>query len=178
VTGVKSRLMRAWAWAHSHDGRKVVRFASVSVISTVVSYVFITLFVDTGWVSDAVTATIYGNLIATVPSYQLNRSWTWGKKGRSHIRKEVIPFWALSLAGIAFSVVGAIVAKNIVNSHHLHRPLSAFVVATFNVFSFAVFWVLKLWFFNRIFHVDVLKGMDEHLALEEESQREGRSAPT
>lgn len=178
MTSVKTRLEKAWAWAHTHQGRKIVRFTSVSVISTLVSYCFIFLFVGTGWVSNEVEATIFGNLIATIPSYQLNRTWTWGKRGRSHIRNEVIPFWAVSLLGIAFSSFGAILAQHLVHAHHLHKLLAAFIVATFNVFSFAVFWVLKLWFFNRIFHVDVLKEMDEHLSLEEQAEHEGRPAPT
>lgn len=168
---MKSRLERAWAWAHTHEGRKLVRFTSVSVISTAVSYVFIFLFVGTGWVGNEIEATIFGNLIATVPSYQLNRTWTWGKHGRSHVRKEIIPFWALSIMGIAFSTFGALIARDIVQAHHLHTLVKAFLVATFNVVSFAVFWVLKLWVFNRIFHVDPLKDMDAHLTEEERADR-------
>jgi hypothetical protein len=33
--------------------------------------------------------------------------------------------------------------------------------------SFGIFWVLKLKVFNRIFHVDELTEIDEHLATEE-----------
>lgn len=166
---MRPRLEKAWAWAHTHEGRKMVRFTSVSVISTFVSYFFIFLFVGTGWVANEIEATVFGNLIATIPSYQLNRSWTWGKRGRSHIRKEVLPFWAMSLMGIAFSTFGATLVRNFDETHHVHHLLAAFVVATVNVVSFAIFWVLKLWVFNRIFHVDTLKDMDAHLAEEERS---------
>jgi putative flippase GtrA len=176
VAAVTSRLQRVWEWAHTHEGRKLVRFTSVSAISTVVSYACITVFVGTGWVSDAVTATIYGNLIATIPSYQLNRSWTWGKKGRSHIRREVIPFWSMSALGIAFSTFLAMYARDLINTHHLHHLIAGFLTSSFNLVSFGIFWLLKLWLFNRIFKVDVLADMDEHLSLEERAARDGRPA--
>ena len=160
-------MTRLWAWAHTHEGRKLIRFTSVSAISTVVSYLVIVLVFGLRWIPNEVYATIFGNCVATVPSYQLNRTWTWGKRGRSHWRKEVLPFWSMSLLGIGFSTLGAFYARHLIATHHWAHLLNTFVVASFNIVSFAVFWVLKLWIFNRIFHVDTMAEMDAHLNDEE-----------
>ena len=41
------------------------------------------------------------------------------------------------------------------------------MVAGINLVCFAIFWVLKLLVFNRIFHFDKLKVIDEELVAEE-----------
>ena len=51
----------------------------------------------------AVAANVVANVVATVPSYVLNRRWVWGRGGRSHFWREVMPFWVLSFIGLAFS---------------------------------------------------------------------------
>lgn len=166
------RLKALWAWAHTHQGRKVIRFTSVSVISTIVSNVVLALVFGLKWIPNEVEATLFGNLVATVPSYQLNRTWTWGKRGRSHFRKEIVPFWSMSLAGIAFSTIGASLARHEDATHHWSHLVKTGVVSGANLMSFVVFWFLKMWVFNRIFHVNDLAEMDEHLTAEEAAANE------
>ncbi len=168
--------MKLWAWAHTHEGKKVIRFTSVSAISTVVSNVVIIVVYGSHWISNEVYATIVGNLAATIPSYQLNRTWTWGKRGRSHFRSEIVPFWSMSLLGIAFSTILANVVRWQIRLHTFPRVshavewphlLNVFLVAFANLLSFGIFWVLKLKIFNRIFHVNELAEVDAHLTEEE-----------
>ncbi|HEX3946139.1 MAG TPA: GtrA family protein [Acidimicrobiales bacterium] len=159
---------RLWAWLHTHEGRKLFRYLMVSVISTGVS--FLVLFLVYGvfrWWTE-IPATIFANAAATVPSYWLNRNWAWGKSGRSHLTKEVLPFWLIAAAGIAFSVIGAAVARHLGQTHHLGHTEQTALVLLANVLSFAVFWVIKLLLFNRMFHVPTLIAeIDEHLDVEE-----------
>jgi putative flippase GtrA len=168
--------MGLWAWAHTHEGKKILRFTSVSAISTVVSNVVLIVVYGAHIITNEVYATIFGNLVATVPSYQLNRTWTWGKRGRSHFRSEILPFWAMSFLGIAFSTIGANLIRMVIHSHtyprvshHAAWPhlLNVFLVAAANLTSFGIFWVLKLKIFNRIFHVNELAEVDAHLSEEE-----------
>ena len=74
------------AWSRSHEGKKMLRYTMVSVISTVVSFVSLAIIFGLHWMSQ-VPATVTANAIATFPSYQLNRKWAWGKGGRSHLAK-------------------------------------------------------------------------------------------
>jgi len=146
----------------------------VSVISNAVSTLVIVLVYGVGHLRSEVLATIIGNAVATFPSYWLNRQWAWGKNGRSHFVKEVLPFWVMAALGIAFSIVGAALAHRIgvhynLQRHH-HFELTLLVLVA-NVLSFAVFWVVKLLVFNRLFKVE-LEEFDEHLTAEESEEAE------
>jgi len=154
-------------WSKSHEGKKLIRFTAVSIISTGVSFVTLFLVFGVFKVWSQVPSTVFANAVATIPSYNLNRKWAWGKGGRSHLMKEILPFWSMSAVGIAVSVVGAQAARHVSVKHHLPHLEQTIIVLVANVLSFAIFWVLKLLLFNRLFHVNEMEEFDEHLELEE-----------
>jgi putative flippase GtrA len=156
------------AWSRTHEGKKLIRYTAASAMTTIVSLAAVSAFYGFRWIPDVIWATLAGNVVGMVPAYQLNRRWTWGKRGRSEFRREVAPFLTMSVLGIAFSQLGAWWAKHEVNTHHWSHLTNTGLVAGANLLCFAIFWVLKLIVFNRIFGVDPLKMMDEHLTVEEE----------
>ncbi len=166
---MRSRLESLNAWLHTHEGRKLFRYSMVSVISTAVSLFTILLVYGVFHVWGEVVSTVFGNFVATFPSYWLNRRWAWGKHGRSHMLKEVVPFWVMAAAGIAFSILWAALARHVTIKYNLQHAEATLVVLVANVMSFAVFWVLKLFLFNRLFHQE-LEEFDEHLIHEEEEE--------
>ncbi len=166
---MRSRLKSLNEWLHTHEGRKIFRYSMVSVISTAVSLIVITLVYGVLKVWTEVPSTIFGNAVATFPSYWLNRQWAWGKSGRSHFWKEVAPFWFMSILGIAFSIIGASLARHVGHSFKLGHSEQTVLVLAFNLLSFAIFWVVKLLIFNRLFKVE-LEEFDEHLTAEEKEE--------
>ena len=168
-------LSDAIAWSKSHQGKKLIRFTLASVITTMVSLTTILVVYGFHVITGIYTATLFGNVVAIVPSYYLTRAWAWGKRGRSHLRKEVLPYWLMSFAGIAFSLLGAMWVKQIVHAHDLDHLVDTILVAGMNLVSFAVFWVLKILLFNRIFHTNTIESIDEHLW--EEEARQGAAEP-
>lgn len=164
-----SRLRAFYHWLHTHEGRKIFRYSMVSVISTAVSLFVIAIVYGVLRLWSEVPSTIFGNAVATFPSYWLNRQWAWGKSGRSHFVKEVMPFWIMSAAGIAFSIIGASFAKHAGNTLKLDHIEQTLLVMIANVMSFAIFWVLKLLVFNRVFKTELAE-FDEHLVHEEEEE--------
>jgi putative flippase GtrA len=161
------RLRSFVAWSHTHQGKKMVRYILGSVIATGVSFSSIAILYGFRIIPGVIWATLAGNLIATLPAYYLNRTWTWGKRGRSHFRREIVPFWSMSFLGISFSMLGAFWARHEVHSHAWNRLADTALVTGTNLACFAVFFMLKLMVFNRIFHVNKLEQIDEHLSLEE-----------
>jgi putative flippase GtrA len=154
-------------WTKSHQGRKLIRFTSVSVVSTAVSILTISLVYGFKIIRGEVEATLFGNLMGAIPSYTLNRRWTWGKTGRSHLRGEILPFAVMSALGISFSMVGGAYARHLVHTHRWSHLFNTGIVDAANLASFALFWVLKLVVFNRIFRVDEEAEIDAHLVREE-----------
>jgi GtrA-like protein len=60
-----------------------------------------------GWPGRPRPANVIACAVAAVPSFHLNRSWAWGRRGRSRLLREVAPFWALAFLGLAFSTWAA-----------------------------------------------------------------------
>jgi putative flippase GtrA len=169
VAVVVARFQALYDWLHTHEGRKIFRYTMVSVISSAVSLfvIFIVYGVLRLW--SEVPSTVFGNVVATFPSYWLNRKWAWGKHGRSHFLKEMVPFWTLAAIGIAFAIVGASLAKHIGRALNLDHGEQTMLVLFANVVSFGIFWIAKLLLFNRLFRIE-LDEFDEHLAQEEEER--------
>jgi putative flippase GtrA len=163
---MSSSVTKLWAWLHTHEGKKLFRYTMVSAISTTVSFIVLFLVYGVFKLPSEVWATVIANCVATFPSYWLNRQWAWGKSGRSHFMKEVVPFWIMAALGIAVSIVGAAVAHHIGTKHHFDHTQMTAVVLLANVISFGVFWILKLLLFNKLFHQE-LEEFEEHLEVEE-----------
>jgi putative flippase GtrA len=166
---VPKNLREFTAWSKTHQGKKLIRFTLSSVITTGVSALTIFVVYNYHIISGIIAATLFGNVLAMIPSYYLSRAWAWGKRGRSHIRREVTPYLLMSFAGIAFSLLCAIWTKHLVHTHHWSHLTNTGVVEGVNILSFAIFWVLKVLLFNRIFHTDKLRDIEVHLEEEEQS---------
>ena len=156
------------AWTKSHEGKKLIRYTLGSVYTTIFSQATIFIVYGGHILNGVITATLFANVLAIIPSYHLNRRWAWRKEGTSHWRKEVVPYLSMSLAGIAFSTIGALGAKYLIHyDQHWSHLFDTGLVAAVNLLSFCIFWVLKMLVFNKIFHTDKLHDIDVHLTEEE-----------
>jgi len=155
------RVEHLWQKRHTPEAKKLFRYSMVSVISTGVSVAVLALVFGVLHLWGEVGSTVFANVVASVPSYFLTRNWVWGKTGRSHLVKEIIPFWTMSALGVAFSIVGATVAKHLGQRLGLSHFEQTLLVEAANLASFAIFWVAKFLVFNRIFKVHPLEELDE-----------------
>ena len=144
--------------ARSDQGRKMIRYTMVSVISVVVGQILLFLVGPFGVVHwSPTTANIFAVGVSAIPSYYLNRAWAWGKRGRSHLMKEVVPFWGLAFLGLAGSTWAVRIAHSHV--HDTSRLMQALVVNAANLGAFGVLWVGKFIIFNELMfkhHPEVL----------------------
>jgi putative flippase GtrA len=161
MTSVLTRAEHLWQKRETPEAKQLLRYAMVSVVSTVVSFGTLALVFGVFHFWGEIGSTVFANAVATVPSYYLNRGWVWGKNGRSHLMKEILPFWAMSGIGIVVSIFGAAIARHLGIEHHLGHIQQTVVVLFANVMSFAIFWVLKFLVFNRLFKVHPLEELDE-----------------
>jgi putative flippase GtrA len=141
---------------------KLIKYAGVSLISTIVSQVTLILVFGVFHVMSEVPANILANVLATVPSYGLNRRWVWGKSGKSHFWKEVAPFWILSFVGLAFSSLAVWLAGDFARSHGLTHGATALLVNLANLLSFGILWIVKFVIYNKLFHVEPIEYEEHH----------------
>jgi putative flippase GtrA len=151
VALVNRRLVEAWHLAQSPQGLKVIKYTMVSVISALTSLVILTIVFGVLRLWGEVVSTLFANVLAGIPSYYLNRRWVWGKGGRSHIWRELVPFWVTSISGILFALYAASLAHNFANAHHLNHLNRTILVVGANIAAFGILWFLKFLILNRLF---------------------------
>lgn len=145
---------RLWRLYHTPQGKKLFRYAMVSVVSTVVTFAVLGVVFYALKLWSEVPDNVIANIAGIFPSYYLNRSWTWGKSGKSHLWREVVPFWAMSFAGIVLAIIAGDVARHVsVDTLHLHRLGRTAVLYGANIVAFGILWVAKFFIINKLFHV-------------------------
>ncbi|MDQ6783140.1 MAG: GtrA family protein [Actinomycetota bacterium] len=146
----------------SPGGQKLLRYSVASVVSVAVSLVCLVFF--NGVLNlTAVPSSILATAIATIPNYFMNRMWAWGKDGRSHLWREVVPFWSLALIGLAFSTLCVKWVEVVAKHHHFSHLVRTGTVAVVYVGAFGVLWVAKFIIFNKVLFVHHIEDLPEAL---------------
>jgi putative flippase GtrA len=128
---------------------RLARCMGVSVITTIVSLT--TLAAATaGFGLEAWVANVLATAVATIPSYHLNRRWTWGKRAASDLWREIMPFWLLSFAGLVLSTVAVALSDSWLHGSHLGEPLRTLVILTAHLSGFGLLWVAQFVLLERV----------------------------
>jgi putative flippase GtrA len=131
----------------SQDLGKILRYGTISVVSTAIS--LSGLFVFYRWIGLSPTwSNIVATCIATVPYYYLNRMWVFKKSGRSHLTKEVLPFWTIAFVSLVLSTLAVKFAGSQVHSISSKNVRGVILVAA-NFATYGILWIAKFVVFNR-----------------------------
>lgn len=123
---------------------KGLKYSAVSVINVIVGQgLLITFHAILGL--GATVSNVLAVCISAVPAYYLSRRFVWGKTGKSHFRKEVLPFWIFVAIGLVFSTLTVTAAA------HLY-PNSKLLPNIVNMASFGILWVARFFLMDKLFH--------------------------
>jgi putative flippase GtrA len=127
---------------------RFLRYSAVSVVSTVTSLTALYIFYRVIKVGNAAASNVLATFVATAPSYYLNRTWAWGKTGRSHLMREVVPFWAIAFISLVLSTAAVALAEHEAKAHfHTTRAVTITVLLA-NFITYGILWVGKYVVFN------------------------------
>ncbi len=128
---------------------RFIRYSMVSAVAIVISQA--TILVCT-WVFglSGIVANTIAALVATPASYELNRKWAWRKGGKSHLWREIVPFWALTLVGWLASTGTVAIADSLCQSHGVTGLARAVAIMAASLFAYGVVWIGKFFLFNRL----------------------------
>lgn len=133
--------------------RKLSRYAAGSVIAGVCSEVGFLLVYGTALAGPPV-ASVVGFLAGAIPNYLLNRSWTWGRRGRPDLLREVVPYAAVILVSVAAaSAVTSFVDRH-VGELTASRPLQVALVTLAFGATYGLLFVGKFVVFDRLLFAD------------------------
>jgi len=128
---------------------KLLRYATVSVITTCISLTVLGLLVATraaspGW------ANVWATAAGTIPSFELNRRWVWRKRERRSLLVEVLPFWILSFTGLALSTIAVSAAASWATRAGLGDAGRTLASELANVAAFGSLWVAQFVILDRV----------------------------
>jgi putative flippase GtrA len=128
---------------------KLVRYSAVSAISTTVSLSILgglvaTRAMSAGWANVVATG------VGTVPSFELNRRWVWGKRGRRSLLAEIGPFCVLSFTGLGLSTLAVSAAAGWASAAHLSDTARTFAAEAANVGTFGSLWIAQYVILDRL----------------------------
>jgi putative flippase GtrA len=134
--------------------QKGPRYVGVSVINVIVGQgllVFFHVVLHIGQTLSNVLAVS----ISAVPAYYLSRAWVWGRKGKSHFKTEVLPFWLFIAVGLVFSTImvavgsriAGVTGEDVANLSAIQKLLPNLL----NMFAFGILWVLRFFLMEKLF---------------------------
>jgi putative flippase GtrA len=146
---MSSLIGRVGSWHRSPHFKRVLKFGTVSVISTVIAQTVLLLTFDVGHVASAMVCNVIATAVSTFPAYYLNRTWTWGKRGKSHLWREVAPFWILAFIGLVFSTLLVGLAAHNADRVSNSQEVKDLFVHGANFFAYGLIWVARYCIFNK-----------------------------
>jgi putative flippase GtrA len=137
------------AFIKSDSGKKWVKYGSVSVIAIATSWV--TFVIAHNFASQSLrAANLWAMAISTIPAFFLSRKWVWASDGVISMKREVIPFWVLSLAQAIISQLVLEAADGWIVSTFSTKPTQSAVALTLNLSLYGLMWVGKFFFLNNL----------------------------
>ncbi|WP_420437098.1 GtrA family protein [Candidatus Poriferisodalis sp.] len=121
--------------------RRLAGYAAVSAGTVVVTQaVLILAYSVLGW--PGVVANMVAVCVAAGPAYYANRRWVWARTDPHSVTREIMPFWAYSLAGLGLSSLLVALADR--------WWQSAVAVSAANLAGFGLLWVGKFVLLDRV----------------------------
>ena len=121
---------------------RVLRYSAVSLISTGLSLTVLGVLIGiinmpAGW------ANVISTTCGIGPSFELNRRWVWSKRGTRSMLGEVVPFCALTFAGLGLSTIAVHTVNTITLAGGWSREARTATVEAANVTAFGVVWIVQ-----------------------------------
>lgn len=138
----------------SETALRAFKYTVASVVSVVISQIILFLTFGIFHLWSATTSNFVAVAVSAIPSYYMNRAWAWGRSGKSHLMKEIVPFWGLAFLGLAISLWAVAVAQHFSESHGFPHLEVALIVNAASIAAFGVLWVGKFIIFNKVLFVN------------------------
>jgi putative flippase GtrA len=129
-----------------NHSRRLFRYAFTSGLSLGISEACLLALYSTrtfGATSSALLATLAG----TIPSYLLSRYWIWSEANRKRVGRQVVLYWATSLASMAITAAGTgLITHAAPGGHRAHVIFAGGAFLAMNV----ILWFTKYLVYQKI----------------------------
>lgn len=130
--------------------RKLSRYTAGSIIAGICSEVTFLVLYGTGLGGPRV-ASVVAFLAGAIPNYFLNRRWTWQRRGRAGLVRELLPYAAVILISVTVASAVTSFADRTVDALTSSRPLQVALVTISFAATYGVLFICKFVIFDRLF---------------------------
>lgn len=130
--------------------RKLGRYTAGSVVAGICSEATFLLLYGTGLAGPRVASAV-AFLAGAIPNYVLNRRWTWQRRGRADLVRELAPYVVTVLtSALAAAIVTSLVERRVADLA-LSRPMQVAAVTISFAATYGVLFIAKFVVFERLF---------------------------
>lgn len=122
-------------------GALAIKYSMVSVVGVTLTQTLLVLFVGI-LDQDPTWSNVVAVSLTAVPVFFLNKRWVWLHDGKVSFRREILPFWVFTLAGLFLSTLLVALAEEVSDS--------TLLVMVASVAGFGILWVAKFLFLDQI----------------------------
>lgn len=120
----------------------------VSAINFVGHQAFLFL-ANSVWGWSGGVANVFAACVMSMPAYLLSRAWVWEVDGRHDMRRQVLPFWAITVLGLVVSTLFAAIADRVFGA--------GVAVNIASLIGYFIVWVAKFFMLDRLFGGSTMK---------------------
>jgi putative flippase GtrA len=129
---------------------KVLRFGTGSIVAVVCSQAtFLVLYGPVG--ATTTVSSVLAWFAGAVPNYWINRSWTWGRRGRPSVVRELLPYAAIVLGTLLLAIVATAAMERVLESTSVSDAARTLLVTGTYFSVYAVMFVFRFLLFDRLF---------------------------
>ena len=129
---------------------KVLRYGVGSIVATVCSET--TFLILYGPVNASTTvSSSFAWLAGALPNYWLNRSWTWGRRGRPSVTRELLPYIVIILGTLGLAILATAAGAAVLDGTSVPDSARTVLVAGIYFLVYAVMAVFRFLLFDRLF---------------------------
>jgi putative flippase GtrA len=122
-------------------GALALRYSMVSVVGVVTTQVLLLVFIELlDW--DKTWSNVVAVSLCALPVFLLNKRWVWSHDGKISVRREILPFWVFTLAGLLISTLLVSLAQRVSDL--------TIVAMGANIAGFGILWVAKFLFLDQV----------------------------
>ena len=129
------------------------RYLAVSCVNVVVGQGLLLIF-HAGLHWNQTVSNALAVIISAFPAYYLSRAWVWKKSGKSHFKKEVLPFWIFVFIGLVFSTAMVALSARVFGTNvpaDQLTPLEKLLPNLVNAASFFILWIVRFFLMEKLF---------------------------
>jgi putative flippase GtrA len=134
--------------------QKGPKYVAVSVVNVIIGQGLLLTFHVVLHIGQTLS-NIMAVSISAVPAFYMSRAWVWGRKGKSHFKTEVLPFWLFICVGLVFSTTMVAVGSRVFGVSGTEvadlTPLQKLLPNLLNMFAFGILWVLRFFLMDKLF---------------------------